>query len=487
LRRPSEQTLEFDTLSRLIVISNRVSAATGDAGGAQGGLAVALTSALRECGGLWFGWSGEVTDSFTGQINFKREDGVTTATVDLEEQDVDEYYNGYANRTLWPLFHYRIDLAEYERDFAGGYQRANERFADTVLPLVERSDAVWIQDYHMLPLGEELRRRGCRNRIGFFLHTPWPPRRLLLTLPDAADLVRGMLAYDVIGFHTEEWLQAFVDFAVLECGATYEDGCLLAGTRKVRLVVSPIGIDCDEFVKLAASETAQQTAALMRESSNGRAMIVGVDRLDYSKGLEERFLGYERFLTENPAERKEVFLLQIAPPSRGTVESYQRIRNSLEAMSGRINGAHADIDWVPIRYVNQGYRRDVLAGVYRAARIGLVTPLRDGMNLVAKEFVAAQDPHDPGVLILSRFAGAAAQLKDAIQVNPYSAEDLSDAIKAALAMSRDERISRWRSMFDNVQSEDVAWWRRNFTDALMGGTHPGPDEATIATNAETTS
>jgi trehalose 6-phosphate synthase len=197
-------------------------------------------------------------------------------------------------------------------------------------------------------------------------------------------------------------------------------------------------------------------------------MIVGVDRLDYSKGLEERFLGYERFLIENPEERKEVFLLQIAPPSRGTVESYQRIRSSLDALSGRINGAHADIDWVPIRYVNQGYRRDVLAGIYRASRIGLVTPLRDGLNLVAKEFVAAQDPEDPGVLILSRFAGAAAQLKEALQVNPYSAEDLADAIKTALAMPLQERIDRWTAMFENVRNEDVVWWRQRYTEALIG-------------------
>ena len=209
-------------------------------------------------------------------------------------------------------------------------------------------------------------------------------------------------------------------------------------------------------------------------------MIVGVDRLDYSKGLEERFLGYERFLIENPEERKEVFLLQIAPPSRGTVESYQRIRNSLEALSGKINGAHADIDWVPIRYVNQGYKRDVVAGVYRAARIALVTPLRDGMNLVAKEFVAAQDPEDPGVLILSRFAGAATQLTGAILVNPYSAEDLADAIKSALAMPLHERKSRWQQMFENIRTEDVTWWRRRFTDALMGAPEPSTADQSVS-------
>lgn len=454
-------------MSRLIVISNRVAAITGGAAGSQGGLAVALQAALRECRGLWFGWSGEVIDEFTGHINFERGGGVTTATVDLEEQDVAEYYDGYANRTLWPLFHYRIDLAEYERGFADGYQRTNERFADTVLPLIEPDDAVWIQDYHMIPLGDELRRRGCLNRIGFFLHTPWPPRRLLLTLPEATELVASMFAYDVIGFHTDEWLQSFVEFVVMECGGKFESGILRLNDREIHLIACPIGIDCNEFASIAQNDVAQATFRQMRESANARAMIVGVDRLDYSKGLEERFLGYERFLLESPEERKEVFLLQIAPPSRGTVQSYQRIRGALEGLAGRINGAHADLDWVPIRYVNQGYPRDVLAGVYRAARIGLVTPLRDGMNLVAKEFVAAQDPDDPGVLILSRFAGAAIQLKDALLVNPYSAEELADAIRTALVMPLDERLQRWRAMFKNVQTEDVVWWRQRFTEALL--------------------
>ncbi|UIJ45377.1 trehalose-6-phosphate synthase [Sphingomonas cannabina] len=457
--------MEFHPLSRLIVISNRVSA--GNSNGAQGGLAVALTSALREMGGIWFGWSGELTEEFSGQVNLDRKGGVTTATVDLEEQDVEEYYNGYANRTLWPLFHYRIDLAEYERDFAGGYRRANERFAETVRPLIERDDVVWVQDYHMFPLGEELRRRGCRNRMGFFLHIPWPPRRLLGTLPGANRLVETLFAYDVIGFQTAEWLEAFCDFVREEMGARIEGDVVVLGKRRVRLLDCPIGIDAREFAGLAASPAARLAFRQMRDSAVGREMIVGVDRLDYSKGLEERFLGYERFLTEHPEERKEVFLLQIAPPSRAAVESYQRIRSTLEGLSGRINGAHADLDWVPIRYVNQGYPRDVLAGVYRAARIGLVTPLRDGMNLVAKEYVAAQDPEDPGVLILSRFAGAASQLEGAVLVNPYSAEEMSDAIMQALRMPLSERIERWRRMMDNVEQQDVMWWLKRFTDVLF--------------------
>ncbi len=453
-------------MSRLIVISNRVSAPTGSTSGAQGGLAVAMAAALRARGGLWFGWSGQQTDHFTGHINFQRNDGVTTATVDLEEQDVQEYYDGYANRTLWPLFHYRIDLAEYEREFAGGYQRTNQRFADTVRPLIEPADVVWIQDYHMFPLGAELRARGCDNRIGFFLHIPWPPRRLLGTLPNARELVEALFAYDLIGFHTEEWLESFCDFARNDMGATIEDGVARLGTRSVRLMACPIGIDAAAFAEMSKSVPARLAYRRMRDSATGRDMIVGVDRLDYSKGLEERFLGYERFLIEHPEERKEVFLLQIAPPSRVSVESYQRIRQSLEGLSGRINGEYADVDWVPVRYVNQGYPRDQLAGIYRAAKIGLVTPLRDGMNLVAKEYVAAQDPEDPGVLVLSRFAGAAEQMGDALLVNPYSAEEVSDALFQALRMSKDERIARWERLMAGVQEQDVTWWADRFLTAL---------------------
>ena len=391
---------------------------------------------------------------------------MTTATVDLEEQDVEEYYDGYANRTLWPLFHYRIDLAEYERDFAGGYKRTNQRFADTVRPLIEPDDLVWIQDYHMFPLGAELRKRGCDNRIGFFLHIPWPPRRLLGTLPNARELVESLFAYDLIGFHTEEWLESFCDFARQDMGATIEDNVARLGDRSVRLMACPIGIDAAAFADMSKSVPARLAYRRMRDSADGRDMIVGVDRLDYSKGLEERFLGYERFLNEHPEERKEVFLLQIAPPSRVSVESYQRIRQSLEGLSGRINGAYADVDWVPIRYVNQGYPRDQLAGIYRAAKIGLVTPLRDGMNLVAKEYVAAQDPEDPGVLVLSRFAGAAEQMGDALLVNPYSAEEMADAICQALRMPRDERVRRWERLMAGVQERDVTWWADRFLAAL---------------------
>ena len=456
------------SMSRLIVISNRVAAPKPEGeGGAQGGLAVALSAALREYRGLWFGWSGNVVDRFTGKIDFQRHEGVTSALVDLEEQDVDEYYNGYANRTLWPLFHFRIDLAEYDRSFAGGYERVNERFAETVVPLIEPDDLVWVHDYHLIPLGAQLRERGVKNRIGFFLHIPWPPARLLTSLPAHERLVLSLLAYDVIGFQTEEWLESFQNYVEKELGGHCEaDGTVRVGDRSVHAAAYPIGIDYKEFHQAVASEGAAEAFERLKKSADGRRTIIGVDRLDYSKGLAERFEGYRRFLEDNDDCRGRVFLLQVAPPSRGEVHTYEAIRESLDELSGRINGEFAEVDWVPIRYVNQGYGREDLAGFYRAAEVALITPLRDGMNLVAKEYVAAQDPEDPGVLILSRFAGAAHQLKDALLVNPYSKEDISDAIRRAIGMPREERIRRWRAMNEVVEREDVVWWRRRFVEAL---------------------
>lgn len=452
-------------MSRLVVISNRVR--KPGSGAAQGGLAIALSAALRKHQGFWFGWSGERTESFTGQIRMAEDDGVKTATVDLEGLDVDEYYNGYANRTLWPLFHYRIDLAEYDRSFGEGYERVNRRFADTVLPLIEPDDVIWVHDYHLIPLGYELKKRGLKNRIGFFLHIPWPPTRLLVSLPHHHRLVESMFAYDVVGFQTEEWLESFRHYCDKEMDSTIDGDSITVGERTMKAIACPIGIDFDEFTTMAKSDTAIDTGHRMRKSLQDRKLIVGVDRLDYSKGLDERFLGLERFFKDFPEYRREAVMVQIAPPSRGEVESYKEIRSTLDSLTGRINGAFADVDWTPIRYVNQGYPRDSLAGIYRQAHIGLVTPLRDGMNLVAKEYIAAQDPEDPGVLILSRFAGAALQLPEALLVNPYSSEEMADAIRTALEMPLEERKARWQAMYKNVRDQDVIWWREKFTDLLL--------------------
>lgn len=454
-------------MSRLIVVSNRVSPPAEQGAGTQGGLAMAVSAALREYSGIWFGWSGKTADSYSGQISMQRIGGVTVATTDLEAQDVEEYYNGYANRTLWPLFHYRIGLTAYERSYNEGYARVNKRFAETLHPLIDREDMIWVQDYHLIPLGRELRQRGVRNAIGFFLHIPWPARELVATLPNHRELVEAMFHYDVIGFQTEDWRDAFKSYVIYEAGGEQlPDGRLKAFGRTVRAEAFPIGIDAEGFKRLAASEVGMASYERIRESKDERKMIVGVDRLDYSKGIEERLLAYERFLENNPHLKREVFLLQISTFSREDVPEYQDIAASLDAVSGRINGAYAEMDWVPIRNIHRLHSREELAGIYRAADVGLVTPLRDGMNLVAKEYVAAQDEADPGVLILSRFAGAAAQMREALIVNPFAQEDVADAIKRALAMDVKERRTRWRALMDGVEKDNVVAWRDNFVQAL---------------------
>ncbi|HEX4710304.1 alpha,alpha-trehalose-phosphate synthase (UDP-forming) [Phenylobacterium sp.] len=458
-------------MSRLIVVSNRVNPPNTAGEETVGGLAMALAAALREYSGLWFGWSGKTTPKFTGALDMQTIDGVTAAVVDLEEADLDEYYNGYANKTLWPLFHYRTDLAAYDRVYGEGYSRVNRRFAETLAPLIQPDDLIWVHDYHLIPLGRELRALGVKNRIGFFLHVPWPARQVFTTLPGHQLLAQAMFDYDLVGFQTTEYLQAFEEYVLNEVGgAAPEPDRLRAFGRTVRVGAFPIGIDAPDFARMLKSAKARRMRDLMTAATVFRHLVVGVDRLDYSKGLEERFMGFERFLADNPDMRREVLMLQIAPVSRESVEAYQEIRARLDALSGHINGDFADVDWNPFRYVNKNYRRDELAGIYGAARVGLVTPLRDGMNLVAKEFVAAQNPEDPGVLILSRFAGAARQLVEALLVNPNSPEDIADALKRALAMEKPERIRRWRALFDNVQREDVTAWRDAFVGALADAT-----------------
>lgn len=432
---------------------------------------MALSSALRNREGFWFGWSGNVSNEAQG-VKIEDRGGVTIATVPLNDQAVDEYYNGYANRTLWPLFHHRIDLTAYERAYSDGYERTNRGFADILAPMLEPDDVVWVHDYHMIPLGQYLRELGVKNRIGFFLHTPWPVRQLLMTLPHHQRLVKAMGAYDLVGFHTEEWRQLFHDYLLAQDDARQlDDDRIEALGAHFRTGVFPIGIDVAGYEAASLSETAQRTFRRMRRSSDDRAMIVGVDRLDYSKGLEERLSGYEQFLEDRPEWRKKVFLLQVTPLSRDTVDSYQESRERLASLAGRINGAFADMDWQPVRYLNRTYRRDQLAGIYRASRVALVTPLRDGMNLVAKEYVAAQDPQDPGVLILSRFAGAAEQMKDALLVNPYAREELADAINHALEMPLEERIRRWGALMKVVRNTDVCRWRDDFVSALGHTVH----------------
>ncbi|WFL77786.1 trehalose-6-phosphate synthase [Altererythrobacter arenosus] len=456
-------------MSRLVVISNRVAVPKArGAAGAQGGLAGALLAALKPQEGLWVGWSGNENDNPPSAPHIQTNDGVTTATIDLHPQDVEEYYNGYANSTLWPLFHYRIDLTEYSRETGKGYERVNDLFANAAAPLIEPDDLVWVHDYHFIPLGERLRNQGLKNKLGFFLHIPWPPTRLLVSLPYHERLVRALLKYDLIGFQCTEWLESFLHYCVKELGAQVDErtGEITIEGRTTTARSYPIGIDYEHFMEEGRSREAGQAEQRIIASTRDRTAMIGVDRLDYSKGLPERLEGLARLFERYPERVRDLVFIQIAPPSREDIGSYQRIRETLEQKTGEINGAYSQIDLVPIRYVNRGHSTAELFGIYRASKVGFVTPLRDGMNLVAKEYIAAQDPDDPGVLILSRFAGAAQQLTEALLVNPHSPDELESAIRTALEMPLAERKTRWNKLSECVRNENISSWTASFLGDL---------------------
>lgn len=453
-------------MSRLVVVSNRV-ATPGEA--RAGGLAVGLLAALKERGGLWFGWSGKSTRSEpSGRLHEQVEGNIRYVTMDIAKPDLDAYYNGFSNRTLWPLLHFRLDLVDYDRATREGYRKVNALFAEKLAPMLREDDTVWVHDYHLIPLGSLLRERGFGGKIGFFLHVPMPSADMLQALPDNERLFTGLYAYDLVGFQTQRDVDRFQAYVRLFAGAhILEDGWLeVPGGRRLRSAAFPIGIDTGLIARQARTAATKPAVRDLQQSLRGRQLAIGVDRLDYSKGLPERFLGFERYLDRHPDQRGSLTYLQIAPLSRVDVAAYRTLRNLLEQTAGHINGGHAEPDWTPLRYVNQNFAHSTLTGFYRAAAVGLVTPLRDGMNLVAKEYVAAQDPEDPGVLVLSLFAGAADEMKGALLVNPYDLDGVADAIATAATMSRARRIERWQGMMQHLREHDISRWRRDYLQAL---------------------
>lgn len=427
---------------------------------------MAVPQALAGMDALWLGWSGDVARDPGRIATVRRQGELNIATIDLAPHDVRDYYEGYANSVLWPLFHERPDLVTLDQAFAAGYARVNARMADAATPLIGPDDIVWIHDYHLLPLGAELRRRGCANRIGFFLHIPWPAAALLATLSDAEALVRGLFACDLVGFQTDDSAARFRAFATARLGARAQADGLRLGDRFTRLLTCPVGIDARATAAAATGRPATRAARRLRTVAAGRTTVLGVDRLDYTKGIDARLRGYERYLQTHEDERADIFMLQLSPPSRPTLAPYRALAADLDRLARRICADRADLSRPPLRHLARGTSRDVLAGLYRAADIGLVTPLRDGMNLIAKEYVAAQDPADPGVLILSATAGAAKQLGGALLVDAADPVAIAAAIARAKAMHRDERVDRWTLSMRNVAHEDVAWWRTRFLDAL---------------------
>ncbi len=454
-------------MTRLVVVSNRV-APIDEGQPAAGGLAVAVLAALSEMGGVWFGWNGEIVATQPAKADINKVGNLTYATIAMTRRDHTEYYNGFSNSALWPLFHYRLDLTNFSRRDFTGYVRVNARFAKLLQPLLRFDDVIWVHDYHLIPLAGELRRLGATHPVGFFLHTPLPAVEILLALPRHGMLMEALCAYDLVGFQTVNDLSAFYDYIVLEAGGeVLSDGIVRAYGRTLRAGVFPIGIDTENVAKAARRHDTSSESKRLRNVMHDSALIIGVDRLDYSKGLVERFRAFERLLEDYPETLGKVTMMQVAPPSRSDVGGYMEIRRELETTAGNINGRFADFDWVPIRYLNKSFDRDELTCFYRHSRVALVTPMRDGMNLVAKEFVASQSEKNPGVLVLSRFAGAAHELDDALIVNPYDIDDVTGALHRGLTMPLAERRKRWRAMMSRLNRHDVHYWRKTFLAALQ--------------------
>lgn len=452
-------------MSRLVVVSNRCNVPRR--GSAPGGLAVALTSALRERGGLWFGWDGNVAESSRRRASLQTVDGVDYATVPLNRRDYDAYYKGYANRVLWPLFHYRIDAMQYEQGFEAGYQRTNDYLARKLLPLLGPDDLIWVHDYHLLPLGRALRIAGVESPIGFFLHIPFPPFDVMRALPGYRRLLRHFSAYDLVGFQTDYDTSNYIDSVQRGVGArTRASGTVEWGRNRARAVTCPISIDVDEAQQMARAGRDSRTVRRLAASLRERQLVLGVDRLDYSKGLPDRCRAFESMLTRYPETMGEVVFLQVAQPSREDVPEYTELRLELERLVGEINGRHAEFDWVPLRYLNKAYARSTVMSFLALAAVGLVTPLRDGMNLVAKEFIAAQDESDPGVLVLSEMTGAARELDSALVVNPHDHLAVADALLIAFKMPLAERRDRWQAAMAVLRGNDIFNWSRRFVRDL---------------------
>ncbi len=453
---------------RLFVISNRVPAPNARTG--AGGLAVALRDALSDSGGVWLGWSGRRTGKRSSEPSVVTEDGIAFTTVDLTEHDFEHYYSGYANSVLWPLLHEQLHAMEFRESFRQAYEDVNAYYADTAASLIEPDDVVWVHDYQLIPLGPALRKRGVHGRIGFFLHIPFPPFDVFRALPEHRNLLRAFLAYDLVGFQTASDARHFADALARGLGATVDVAAgeaELAGER-MRFAAFPIGIDVESTAQAALTNRASTAGQRLTRALRGRKLVIGADRLDYTKGLVERFHAFETFLEQRGAEFDDrMIYVQITAPSREDVREYQTICHELEAEAGRINGRHNSIYWTPLRLIEQQVPRDTLLGYFSLSDVGLVTPLRDGMNLVAKEYLAAQTGEDPGVLVLSGLAGASEELGDsAIVVNPYNGNDVADGIYRALVMPVEERRQRWERGMAALNRNTAAIWQQRFLASL---------------------
>jgi trehalose 6-phosphate synthase/phosphatase len=458
-------------MPRLLIVANRLPVTIKATDGgvevqkSSGGLATGLLRPHEQSGGLWIGWSGaphELTQDQQSELEQQLTD-MRLVSVPLTADQVTRYYEGFSNGVLWPLFHYLLDQVPlHVRDW-DAYVEVNERFADIVAQHYQPDDLIWIHDYQLLLLPELLRKRLPQARIGFFLHIPFPSEELFRTLPERDSLLRGLLGADLVGFHTPSYLRHFAA-SLTQLGLSVEIDKVQLAEREVRLGVFPMGIDAAFFTALAADPAVQADAKALRGDESVR-LLVGVDRLDYTKGIPRRLLSYEKMLQTHPELREKVRLVQVAVPSRTGVEAYQEFRTLVEGLVGRINGDFGTPRWVPVHYIYRSLTDQELVALYRAADVMLVTPLRDGMNLVAKEFVASRTDGD-GVLVLSEFAGASWELPEAVQVNPYDVDGMAESAYRALMMDPQERRTRLAPLRVRVETYDVHRWAATFLEQL---------------------
>ena len=457
---------------RLLIVSNRLPVTVTMKGGrpavqrSVGGLATALRSTHGEPGTLWIGWPGDLdalADSDRGDVR-RQLHAMRVAPVSLSRKEVKVFYDHIANGVLWPICHDRLDSLPLRITGWDVYERVNERFADVVADHYRHGDSIWVHDYQLMRLPALLRRRFPRARIGFFMHVPFPNPEIFFTLPVRKWLVEGMLGADVIGFHTRRFRGHFTAALRRLLGIEMEaDATIRYDGRRVDLGIFPISVDAAEIARSASER--EVTNSVLDLRTDEQRLLLGIDRLDYSKGIPRRMLAFERLLTDHPEWRERVRLVQVAVPSRGNVSAYRRFRKEVDALVGRINGQFATPTWVPVHYMYRGVPQTQLLSLYRTADVMLVTPMRDGMNLVAKEFVASRTDEE-GVLILSELAGAADELTDAVIVNPYDVDGMAEAMHQALTMEAGERRRRMRALRAQVSANDVHRWTSKFLEVL---------------------
>lgn len=453
---------------RVVLVSNRLPPTEdliGDSDVARrqvSGLVSAIRPALGDTGSMWFGWSGKTASTAaTADVAVSDFGSRRLVALDLPGRDAGLYYTSFSNRTLWPLLHNFPDRIVVRSDAYAAYRRVNRRFAESLMPELRPDDMLWVHDFHLFPLGAELRQLGWEGRIGFFLHVPFPSVDTFSILPWARELLEDLLVYDLVGLQTRSHARNLMSTLVEELRGAQIGDAFVYGSRRCRIGVYPVGTDPEVFRQLGAARPHTRAVAGLRRLFPDQKLVLGVDRLDYTKGVPERLATFERLLERRPSLRGKVGLVQISVPSRERVPEYASEKRRTDEIVGRINGRFSRGQWIPVNFLYRSFTQRELAGFYSEADVCLVTPVRDGMNLIAKEYVASRGDN-PGVLVLSKFCGAAETMTDALVVNPYDVRGTADAIHRGIVMSDRERERRWSPLADEVRTNTAATWAESF-------------------------